>query len=121
MSGNFLINGVAVKTPQEFSVGIQSIDADSSGRNAAGQMVRDVVAEKVKLQVKWGALSALEMSIILKNIRTNFFPIHYFDPLQNGMTTKIFYCGDRTALVYSWHEQLDRCMWESLSVNFIER
>lgn len=121
MAVSFTINGVSVKTPQEFSVGVQSIDADSSGRNADGKMVRDVIAEKVKLQVKWGALSPLEMSTILRNIQSAFFVIKYFDPTEGGMLSKTFYCGDRTSPTYSWHEKYKQNMWESLSVNFIEQ
>lgn len=121
MAVNFLINGVAVKAPQELSVGVQSIDADSSGRNADGRMVRDVVAEKVKLQVKWGALSPFEMSTILRNIQSAFFAINYFDPTEGGMLTRVFYCGDRTTPVYSWNPKYEQNMWESLAVNFIEQ
>lgn len=44
MAGVLQINGVTVKTPKEFSVDISTIDADSSGRNANGEMVRDVIA-----------------------------------------------------------------------------
>jgi hypothetical protein len=117
----FTLNGVTVKTPQNFSVGVQTIDADSSGRNADGRMVRDVVAEKTKLQVKWGSLSSFEMSQILRVIQAPFFKIQYFDPTEGGHLTKTFYCGDRSAPVYSWNEKYQQSMWESLSVNFIEQ
>ena len=48
MSAELQFNGVTVKTPKEFSVSISTIDADSSGRNANGEMVRDVIAQKTK-------------------------------------------------------------------------
>ena len=51
MSAELQFNGVTVKTPKEFSVSISTIDADSSGRNANGEMVRDVIAQKTKLNI----------------------------------------------------------------------
>ena len=121
MSIDFLINGVAIQTPQELTVGLQTIDADSSGRNANGEMVRDVIAEKVKLTVKWGPLNSVNMANILRNINGTFFPIRYFDPKEGGLVTKTFYSGDRSAAVYSWNEKFQKLMWQNLSVDFIEQ
>ena len=68
MSTELQFNGVTVKTPKEFSVSISTIDADSSGRNENGEMVRDVIAQKTKLNIKWGPLSDSEVSDILQRI-----------------------------------------------------
>lgn len=70
MSTELQFNGVTVKTPKEFSVSISTIDADSSGRNENGEMVRDVIAQKTKLNIKWGPLSDSEVSDILQKLTT---------------------------------------------------
>lgn len=121
MAGELRINGVIVKTPQEFSVGIQTIDSDTSGRNASGRMVRDIIAEKTKLECKWGPLSDSESSILLNAMNGSFFNVSYPDPKNGGQTTKSFYVGDRTAPSYSWHDNFKEMKWQGLSANFIEQ
>lgn len=118
---NLLINGVEVKPPQEFSVTLNTIDADSSGRNANGTMVRDIITQKVKIEAKWGPLSSSESSIILKAVKGKFFTINYPDPEEGKQMTKTFYVGDRSAPAYSWNEKFKRVEWSGLSMNFIER
>lgn len=121
MSGYLEINGVSVKTPQKCTVGLQTIDADSSGRNAKGKMVRDVITQKVKIELEWGSLSDSEISIILTKVKANFFSVTYPDPEVGGMATKTFYVGDRTAPSYSWHDKYKAMKWQGLSMNFIEQ
>lgn len=121
MSGRLSIEGVDVKTPKEFSVTLNTIDADSSGRNANGTMTRDVITQKVKIEAKWGPLSDSEASLILKAVKKKFFSMSYPDPELGYMGTKTFYCGDRSLPAYSWNEKFESMKWEGLSMNFIER
>lgn len=118
---NLLINGVEVKPPQEFTVTLNTIDADSSGRNANGTMVRDIITQKVKIEAKWGPLSSQESSLILKSVKGKFFTLNYPDPEEGTQMTKTFYVGDRSAPAYSWNEKLQRVEWSNLAMNFIER
>lgn len=118
---SLLINGVEVKPPQEFSVALNTIDADSSGRNANGTMVRDIITQKVKIEAKWGPLSSTESSAILKAVKGKFFTINYPDPEEGKQMTKTFYVGDRNAPAYSWNEKFKRVEWSNLAMNFIER
>lgn len=121
MSGVLIINGVNVKPPQEFSATLNTIDADSSGRNANGTMVRDIITQKVKIECKWGPLSDSEVSIILKAVKEKFFTVEYPDPEEGKQMTKTFYVGDRTAPAYSWNNKFASAKWSNLSMNFIER
>ena len=121
MSGNLKINGVTVKPPQDFNVTYNTIDADSSGRNANGDMVRDIITQKVKLECKWGPLSDLEVSSILKAVKNKFITIEYPDPEEGKQMSKTFYAGDRTAPSYSWNNKFEKAKWNGLSMNFIER
>lgn len=120
MSGTLIINGVEVKPPQSFSVGLQTIDSDTSGRNANGKMIRDIIARKVKLECKWGPLNDAESSTILNAVRGDFFSINYPDPEMGGQAIKRFYVGDRTAPAYSWNDKFKSAKWEGLSMNFVE-
>lgn len=120
MSGYLAINSTPVKAPKEFAVDLQKIDADSSGRNANGDMVRDIITEKIKLNCQWGPLSDGEMQVLLNAVAADFFSVTYPDP-KSGIVTKTFYVGDRSAPTYSWHNEFESIKWQGLSMNFIER
>ena len=69
------INGVAVKPPKSFQVGIQDIDGET-GRNANGDMVRDRITTKRKLDCEWGMLTQEEMSQLLNAVSAVFLRFH---------------------------------------------
>lgn len=71
MAGYLKINGVTIKTPKKFTAGIQAVDGDS-GRNAKGDMTRDYITTKRKMDLEWGALTDAEISPILKAVMSPF-------------------------------------------------
>lgn len=121
MAAILQFDGTTVKTPKEFSVSISDIDADSSGRNANGEMVRDVIAQKTKISIKWGPLSDVEISNILQKINKPFFVVVYPDPQIGRQRSKTFYAGDSTMPSYSWNDKFQAMKWENLSINLIEK
>ncbi len=118
---DFLIAGNKVKIPNELTVSVQTLDSGSSGRNANGDMVRDIIGRKTKLDVKWGPLNTAEVSLILRLIDAAFVTVRYLDPQEGGLITKTFYCGDRSIPVYSWNSKYLAMMWQGLNVPFIEK
>ena len=112
------INGVAIKSPQTFSVALEDIDATAT-RNVLGQLTRDRVATKRKLTCTWGALTNSEISTLLQAVKDEFFSVTYPDPQTGTLLTKTMYVGSRTAPVYTWHKGVPQ--WSQLSMNFIER
>ena len=114
----FTINGVNVTQPAEVSYNRYDLDSEDSFRSLSGEMQRDRVAVKVKLECRWNGLTASEMSTLLGSMTEVFFSISYYDPLE-GQTTKTFYVGDRSAPVYSVAG--GRILFKSFSANFIEK
>lgn len=114
---NLLINGAAVVAPKSFQVGIQDVDGET-GRNANGDMVRDRITTKRKLECEWGALSQSEAYQILNAVSGVFFSVSYPDPIE-GQTTKTFYVGDRTSPSYTFTNKFKP--WSGLKFNLIER
>nr|DAW08093.1 MAG TPA: hypothetical protein [Caudoviricetes sp.] len=114
---SLIINGVTVVAPKSFKVSISDVDGET-GRNARGDMVRDRVAVKRKLECEWGLLSQAEMSALLTAVKSEFFTVSYPDP-EVGIVSRTFYVGDRSAPAYSWANNLKP--WSGLSMNFIER
>lgn len=48
-----IINGVTVVPPKSFQVSVNDVDGET-GRNANGDMVRDRITTKRKLECEWG-------------------------------------------------------------------
>lgn len=111
------INGVVIATPKSFEVSISDLDGESN-RNANGQMIRDRIAVKRKINLDWAPLSQSEMSTLLNAVSSVFFTVEFPDP-QIGMTTKTMYVGDRTAPAYQYIN--GEVKWSGLKMNFIEK
>ncbi|RSJ13859.1 DUF6711 family protein [Streptococcus intermedius] len=114
---NLLLNGVAVVAPKSFQVGIQDVDGET-GRNANGDMVRDRITTKRKLECEWGRLTQSEISEILNAVSEVFFTVSYPDPV-NGQMTGTFYVGDRTSPAYTFTNKFKP--WSGLKFNLVER
>ena len=112
------INGTTVKTPKTFKVDIMDVDGESN-RNARGELIRDRIAVKRKIECEWPPLSMSEISTILNAVKDVFFQLEYPDPMAGGTITKTFYVGDRSAPMY--RNKNGTILWEGLSMDFIEK
>lgn len=111
------INGVAIATPKIFEATVSDIDGETN-RNAKGELIRDRVAVKRKINLEWGTLEQSEMSTILNAVSSVFFTVEFPDP-QLGLITKTMYVGDRTSPAYSYID--NKIKWQGLKMNFIEK
>ena len=111
------INGVAIATPKIFEATVSDIDGETN-RNAKGELIRDRVAVKRKINLEWGTLEQSEMSTILNAVSSVFFTVEFPDP-QLGLITKTMYVGDRTSPAYSYID--NKINWQGLKMNFIEK
>ncbi|MDU3412631.1 DUF6711 family protein [Clostridium sp.] len=111
------INGVAIATPKVFEATVSDIDGETN-RNANGELIRDRVAVKRKINLEWGTLEQSEMSKILNAVSNVFFTVEFPDP-QLGLITKTMYVGDRTSPAYSYID--NKIKWQGLKMNFIEK
>lgn len=111
------INGIDItKYIKPYKVSLQDLDSDSSVRNVKGEMMRDRIAVKRKIELEFGPLQSNDIKAILGAIAGVFFSVTFIDPLE-GQITKQMYCGDRTAALYSSNTEL----WTGLKFNLIER
>ena len=113
------INGVAIATPKVFETTVSDIDGESN-RNAKGELIRDRVAVKRKINLEWGTLEQSEMAKILNAVSSVFFIVEFPDP-QLGLITKTMYVGDRTAPAYVYDTKTKQVKWSGLKMNFIEK
>lgn len=110
----------ALKAPSQVTYTLSDMDASSSGRSQSGLMFRDVVAQKVKLQVEWGPLSESECATILNAIDDPFFYLRYPDAKMGAKHVMQCYVGDRTSPIFR-QDNDNQWRWQGLSVSFIER
>lgn len=112
------INGVAVATPKVFEVQISDLDGETN-RNAKGELLRDRIAIKRKINLEWGPLNDNEISTILKAVKDVFFEVEFPDPEEGKILEKTMYVGDRTAPMYNYNNGDPK--WTGLKMNFIEK
>lgn len=111
------INGIEVKAPKTFEATISDLDGETN-RNAYGDLLRDRITVKRKLNMEWGPLTQSEIAPILNSVSGVFFTVKFPDP-ELGITTKTMYVGDRTAPAYCYIDGEAR--WSGLKMNFIEK
>lgn len=113
------INGVAIAAPSVFQVDIADIDGEAR-RNARGDLIRDRVAVKRKLNCEWPPLAMGEISTLLQAVKDVFFQVTYPDPMTGSKTeTKTFYVGDRSMPLLLVKD--GQYLWKGLKMNFIEK
>lgn len=111
------INGVDIATPKSYEATVTDLDGETN-RNAAGELIRDRIAVKRKLNLEWGPLTQAEIAPILNAVSGVFFTVTFPDP-QLGIITKTMYVGDRTAPAYQYIN--GEVKWQGLKMNFIEK
>lgn len=116
------INKIDIADPQTLQWDIYDLDSeDGAGRNQLGEMFRDRVAVKRKLNCTWAAMTNEEISKLLKAMDDVFFTIRYPDAHDGTYREGEFYVGDRSTPLYVWNDEKKKYLWEGLSANFIER
>ena len=104
---------------------IQAIDGSSTGRNQAGEMIRDLVTSKVKWQLEFIPCTQTQLYNLLNAVKNASFSFTYPDPMKStGTTTGTFYVGDRTAPVWKIEHDdstgRDVELWGNVTFNVIE-
>lgn len=113
------INGVQIATPNTYEVTVSDLDGETN-RNANGDLIRDRIAVKRKINLEWPPLSQSAISTLLNAISSVFFTVTFPDP-QLGVINKTMYVGDRTAPAYMYDEVTKEVKWSGLKMNFIEK
>lgn len=113
------INGVKVVAPDTYTVTIADLDA-SANRSGNGTLFRDRVAVKRTIEVSWTQIKASDLSVLLTNLSSVFFPVTYLDPQSNSLETRTFYVSDRNQGVAVKNKD-GSYTWKGVSFSLIER
>lgn len=111
------VNGVAIPTPSDYSVGIQ--DISKAERNANGTMIIERITTKRKIEMAWKYLSKEDLSKVMNAVSPVFFQVEYLDPQENRKKTGTFYSGDRNMGALDYINGVIR--WKDIKFSIIER
>ena len=97
-------------------IGYETLVSDSSGRNANGDTVLDVINMKRKIYVTLRHTTIAEMKSFLSAIEPFQVDVSYLDPKTNTMKSARTYTGTPEPEYYS----VSKSLYKPMSLNFIE-
>ena len=105
---------------------LNTYDLDSgegSGRNQNGEMFRDRVAIKEKIEMSFPPMYRSDYSKLLSLVKDTFFKVRYYSDLQGKVREATMYVGDRKGSVYYKYDanNQSQAIIKDISFNFIER
>jgi len=116
----FRLNGeVPPRMPESMDPELNDIHSEETGRNALGDMLIDVINEKVRYNLVWKVLDFDTMHTLLGMMPKTGFTITYDDPDSGTEVTKSFYRGNR-ALSIAYLDSTGKPFYRSLTVAVIE-
>lgn len=97
-------------------VGYETLVSDSSGRNANGDTVIDIINTKRKVYVTLRHTTTTEMKNFLAAVEDYTVNISFLDPKTNALTTIKTYIGTPEPEYYN----VSKSIYKPMNLNFIE-
>lgn len=99
-------------------VGYETLVSDSSGRNAAGDTVIDVINRKIKVYVTLRHTTESEMRSFLAAVKDYVVTVSFRNPETNTLSTINAYIGTPEPEYYTI--QSNKVVYKPMNINFIE-
>lgn len=115
---------VSLIDPSVMTVNTYDLDSgEGTGRNQNGEMFRDRVAVKEKIEMTFPPMYRADYVELLSLIKDSFFQVKYFSDLQGKERTATMYVGDRKASIYYRYDTSSpmKAMVKDVAFNFIEK
>lgn len=115
----FTINGVNYSNfVSGLKVGYETLVSSSSGRNANGDTVIDVINQKRKVYITFRHTTGAEMQQLLNAIKDYQVTIGFRNPVSGAIDTISAYTGTPEPEYYTIQDNL--VIYKPLNLNFIE-
>ena len=115
----FTVNGTDLShLVRELKVSYETLVSDSSGRNAVGDTVIDIVGRKVKLGVGFRHMSGSEMQLLLGAIADYVVAVRYRDPKTGTLQSITCYTGTPEPDYYTLSG--GRVLYKDMTLSFIQ-
>lgn len=98
-------------------IGYETLVSETSGRNAAGDTVVDVINRKVKIYATLRHTTQAEMRDFLSAIKDYVVEVSFLNPETQGLDTITAYTGTPEPEYYTIS---DKTIYKPMSLNFIQ-
>lgn len=116
------IGETTLPSPSSYKWSENDLSSDSSGRNLAGEMLKDLVAKKIKIELEWGPLTKNDASTVLTALASAvYLQVTYPDAKAGADVTKTMYVGDRDSDLLLYHNVNGVEYWTGIRANLIEK
>lgn len=95
------------------------VDGPCAGRTLSGDMVRDRVATKIRLDITCRPLTQSDLYVLLNAISPEFVSVAYDDPME-GPTTKTMYANNNGATFFKKKDDNTE-IWTDITFPLVER
>ena len=112
------VNGAEMPSPSKLEVEIFDVGS-REGRSASGRLVRDRIAVKRRLTLKWACLTCAQMGTLLSAVAGGFFEAACPDPETGKMRASQYSCSERTAGVLCIRD--GEPVWNNVKMEWTER
>lgn len=112
------VNGETIPSPTEMKITLVEVGSGDV-RSASGALVRDVLAVKRRLTLRWAHVAQAELSELLGAVSGTAFQAEYPDPVTRSTRTAMFRAGDVSAGVLRMADGIP--IWTDVSMEWIER
>lgn len=116
----FKLNGTEpVPMPCAIEPEINDVHSSTSGRNAQGDALIDVINKKDKYSIEWNVLTFNEAHSILALMPESGFEMTYDDPDSGAERTARFYRGNRNLSILKFDSN-GKPVYRNMKVSVIE-
>lgn len=116
------IGETTLPAPSKFVWSENDLSSESSGRNLAGEMLKDLVAKKTRIELEWGPLSPADAATVLTALSSSvYLEVTYPDAKANENQTKTMYVGDRSSDLLQYKTIGGAQYWTGIKANLIEK
>lgn len=115
---------VSLINPSSMTLNTYDLDSgEGTGRNQNGEMFRDRVAVKEKIEMTFPAMYRSDYAKMLSLVKDTFFKVRYFSDLQGKTCEATMYVGDRKGSIYYKYDTNNQpqAIIKDISFNFIEK
>lgn len=96
------------------------VDGEGAGRDLNGDLRRNRVATKRRMDITCRPMKSNEVSIVLSAIMPEFVTVEYTDPQEGAVVSKVMYSNNNPA-TYMLKQKNGTEMWGGITFPLIER
>jgi len=111
------VGGVIIPSPSKYDWKLSDVSSPDAGRTEDGLMHKELITQKVHLELEWQYITDAEVQTILAAFNASeYLDVQYYDYKAMAFLTKTFYVGDRQVSTYNRAKGIS-----TLAFNIIER